>query len=160
MFSWTTLSEGNRKFIYVILHLWTLRLYTVCILLPPERNTCFILETSYLDFPSFMMSCIPFLKSSESDFTSTKEVEEGKKIFGGILETWHLSLRLVSKSQQPSFSKLYSWQKKCWPVWFATIEGYCNGKWVSCVTTNFLSQLGAQKKKKPFVIKTCTIFPS
>lgn len=54
----------------------------MCIL-PPERNTCFILETSYLDFPFFRMSCIFFLKSSESDFASAKEVEGGKKIFGG-----------------------------------------------------------------------------
>lgn len=48
----------------------------MCILLPPERNTCVILETSYLNFPSFVMSCIPFLKSSEIDFTSAEELKE------------------------------------------------------------------------------------
>lgn len=54
------------------------------ILLPPERNTCFILETSYLDFPSFMMSCIPFLKSSEMDFTSAEKLR-GEKVLRGCV---------------------------------------------------------------------------
>lgn len=72
------------------------------IFLPPERkHFCFILET-YLGFPLFMVSCIPFFKSNEMmilQMQKNQEVEGQEDPKKGLLETWHLSLRLlVSKS--------------------------------------------------------------